>query len=74
LTQQVKYLAECVERLIQRPANNELYGVPGPSRVGSQEEPIIVSDDDIIIKTEKIEDSEVSGIKIHLSYKYNRYK
>jgi len=30
-----KKLAECVERLIQRLANNELYGVPGPSRVGS---------------------------------------
>ena len=49
-----KKLAECVERLIQRPANNELYRVPGPSRVGSQEEPIIVSDDDIIIKTKRI--------------------
>jgi hypothetical protein len=54
LTLQVKYLANCVEKLIQGQTNNdEPYGVPGPSRVGgSQEEPIIISDDDITIKIE----------------------
>ena len=57
MTLQVKYLVGCVEKLIQGSANNEPYGVPGPSRPsqvssGSQEEPIIISDDDTTIKME----------------------
>lgn len=56
MTQQVKYLTECVKRLLPRQANDEPYGVPGPSWIGSgsQEEPIVISDDEITIKTEKI--------------------
>ena len=57
MTLQVKYLVGCVEKLIRGLANNEPYGVPGPSRPsqvgsGSQEKPIIISDDDTTIKME----------------------
>ncbi len=61
LTQQVKYLAECVEKITNTISTNtnEPYGVPGSSRAGSgsQQEPIILSDDDIMIKTEKDTDA-----------------
>lgn len=52
LTEQVKYLSQCVEKLLQR---NQPYGIPGPSRIGSQDEPIILSDDEVVIKSEKID-------------------
>src|SRR6266498_1163658 len=61
LTQQVKYLAECVKKITNTISTNtnEPYGVPGSSRAGSgsQQEPIILSDDDIMIKTEKDTDA-----------------
>ena len=61
LTQQVKYLAECVEKITNTISTNtnEPYGVLGSSRAGSgsQQEPIILSDDDIMIKTEKDTDA-----------------
>src|SRR2546430_11496273 len=61
LTQQVKYLAECVEKITNTISTdtNEPYGVPGSLRTGSgsQQEPIILSDDDIMIKTEKDTDA-----------------
>ena len=61
LTQQVKYLAECVEKITNTISTNtnEPCGVPGSSRAGSgsQQEPIILSDDDIMIKTEKDTDA-----------------
>ena len=61
LIQQVKYLAECVEKITNTISTNtnEPYGVPGSSRAGSgsQQEPIILSDDDIMIKTEKDTDA-----------------
>ena len=61
LTQQVKYLAECVEKITNTISTNtnEPYGVPGSSQAGSgsQQEPIILSDDDIMIKTEKDTDA-----------------
>ncbi len=61
LTQQVKYLAECVEKITNTISTNtnEPYGILGFSRAGSgsQQEPIILSDDDIMIKTEKDTDA-----------------
>src|SRR5207249_8513800 len=61
LTQQVKYLAECVEKITNTISTNtnEPYRVPGSSRAGSdsQQEPIILSDNDIMIKTEKDTDA-----------------
>ena len=61
LTQQVKYLAECVEKITNTISTNtnEPYGVSGSSRAGSgsQQELIILSDDDIMIKTEKDTDA-----------------
>src|SRR5207249_5043838 len=61
LTQQVKYLAECVEKITNTISTNtnEPYGVPSSSRAGSgsQQELIILSDDDIMIKTEKDTDA-----------------
>lgn len=67
-TEQVKHLAECVEKILQKPvsslpanslpANSLPYGIPGPS--GSQEEPIILSsDEEIKIKTEKVTEEEI---------------
>ena len=52
LTEQVKYLSQCVKKLMQR---NQPYGIPSLSRIGSQDEPIILSDDEIVIKSEKID-------------------
>ena len=52
LTEQVKYLSQCVKKLMQR---NQPYGIPGPSQIGSQDEPIILSDDEVVIKSEKID-------------------
>jgi hypothetical protein len=70
LTLQVKYLAECVENLIRKSANSEPepYGVPGPSRPprvgsGSQEEPIVISDGEIIIKMEIDADANAATSK-----------
>src|SRR5207249_5936432 len=61
LTQQVKYLAECVEKITNTISTNtnETYGVTGSSRAvsGSKQETIILSDDDIMIKTEKDTDA-----------------
>ncbi|RGB27965.1 hypothetical protein C1646_673586 [Rhizophagus diaphanus] len=66
LTLQVKYFAECVEKLtntLQRsPCNESLpYSIPGSSWVSSsQEEPIILSsDEDIKIKVEKFTTNEM---------------
>jgi len=65
LTQQVKYLAECVEKITNTISTNtnEPYGVLGSSRAGSdsQQEPIILSDDDIMIKTEKDTDATTTA-------------
>ena len=65
LTQQVKYLAECVEKITNTISTNtnEPYGVPGSSRAGSgsQQKPIILSDDDIMIKTEKDTDATTAN-------------
>jgi hypothetical protein len=68
LTQQVKYLAECVKEI----ANNSkkeskepesvVYGIPGPSGTsGSQLEPIVISDNEITIKEENGEKKEKKG-------------
>ena len=52
LTEQVKYLSQYVEKLLQK---NQSYGISGPLQIGSQDEPIILSDDEVVIKSEKID-------------------
>ena len=56
LTQQVKYLAECVQEIVsnsRKEPDSPVYGIPGPSRPsGSQQAPIII-DSDNDIKEEK---------------------
>lgn len=74
MTQQVKYFAECLEKLTNNlqksPSNESLpYGIPGSSRVpGSQEGPIILSsDEDIKIKVEKFATIATSEMEIDSS-------
>lgn len=74
LTEQVKHLAECVEKILQGPGSSLPLplGIPSSSRVsGSQEEPIILSsDEDIKVKTENSEETVSKAFISHILYKF----
>src|SRR3989337_1601908 len=68
LTQQVKYLTECVKEIANnskkesKESESVVYGIPGPSGTsGSQLEPIVISDNEITIKEENGEKKEKKG-------------